>query len=69
MGPRTTLGNSPVKGTCCRVRPGTLTPKRHISPRPCERGIRGDGFSRFTRRYKGIPVGSFPPLIICLNSA
>ncbi|KAG8161382.1 hypothetical protein JTE90_007356 [Oedothorax gibbosus] len=65
-GPRTALGNSPAsRGLAAESVSGTLTPKRHISPRPCERGIRRR-LSRFNSPVLlGNPVGfSFLRLLL-----
>ncbi|KAG8171136.1 hypothetical protein JTE90_013637 [Oedothorax gibbosus] len=60
MGLAPTLGNSPVKGRLAAESvSGTLTPKRHISPRPCERGIRRWASPGSLAVTKGIPVGFF----------
>ncbi|KAG8172995.1 hypothetical protein JTE90_015049 [Oedothorax gibbosus] len=60
MGLAPTLGNSPrSRGLAAESVSGTLTPKRHISPRPCERGIRRWASPGSLAVTKGIPVGFF----------
>ncbi|KAG8155977.1 hypothetical protein JTE90_017166 [Oedothorax gibbosus] len=60
MGLAPTLGNSPGQGDLLQSPvSGTLTPKRHISPRPCERGIRRWASPGSLAVTKGIPVGFF----------
>ncbi|KAG8170583.1 hypothetical protein JTE90_005340, partial [Oedothorax gibbosus] len=59
-GPRTHFGQQPrSRGLAAESVSGTLTPKRHISPRPCERGIRRWASPGSLAVTKGIPVGFF----------
>ncbi|KAG8170785.1 hypothetical protein JTE90_012942 [Oedothorax gibbosus] len=68
-GPRTHFGQQPrSRGLAAESVSGTLTPKRHISPRPCERGIRrwASPGSHSPLLRESLLV-SFPPLIYMLK--
>ncbi|KAG8171751.1 hypothetical protein JTE90_017150 [Oedothorax gibbosus] len=69
-GPRTPFGQQPrSRGLAAESVSGTLTPKRHISPRPCERGIRRWASPVSLAVTKESCWFSFLRLFICLNSA
>ncbi|KAG8170472.1 hypothetical protein JTE90_005079 [Oedothorax gibbosus] len=67
-GPRTHFGQQPrSRGLAAESVSGTLTPKRHISPRPCERGIRRWASPVHSPLLRESLLVSFPPLIYMLK--
>ncbi|KAG8170603.1 hypothetical protein JTE90_011506, partial [Oedothorax gibbosus] len=67
-GPRTHFGQQPrSRGLAAESVSGTLTPKRHISPRPCERGFGAGLLPVHSPLLRESLLVSFPPLIYMLK--
>ncbi|KAG8171710.1 hypothetical protein JTE90_026241 [Oedothorax gibbosus] len=67
-GPRTHFGQQPrSRGLAAESVSGTLTPKRHISPRPCERGFGRWLLPVHSPLLRESLLVSFPPLIYMLK--